>query len=181
MSTMLAKANLKRRAVLNEGRRRTAALAATIGLAACSSPSDGPGCVGDGVECGTPVTGNGPVVAPTCSTATPPVALGGTYDDGTYVLTTETLYQSGNCVPPPPVSQTLVIAGDCEEWAATNPTDPDAGVNSGSTSFVVQGNQMTACGVGTEAFTATATTLTFFYPCGGGDQECVSVDVYAKQ
>jgi hypothetical protein len=121
------------------------------------------------------------VVAPTCSTAAPPIALGGTYANGTYVLTTQTIYESGTCVPPSPVSQTLVIAGDCEEWAATSPADPDAGVNSGFTSFVVQGNQITVCGVGTETFTASATALMFFYPCTGGDQGCVAVDAYTKR
>jgi hypothetical protein len=110
--------------------------------------------------------------------------VGGTYADGTYVLTAETYYQSGNCVPDSPSSETLVIAGDCEQWAVTGPTDTDGGVNgaiNGSTTFAVQGDQITGCEINAETFTATATTLTFFYPCGGGDQECVAVDVYTKR
>jgi hypothetical protein len=114
--------------------------------------------------------------------------VGGTYADGTYVLTAETYYQSGNCVPDSPSSQTLVVAGDCEKWAATSRTEADGGVNSvmsGSTTFAVQGNQIMGCEIGTdETFTATATNLTFFFPtgsCGGGNQECVAVDVYTKQ
>jgi hypothetical protein len=120
------------------------------------------------------------VITPTCSTATAPTAVGGTYADGIYALTAETYYQSGNCVPASPSSETLVIVGNCEQWAAISP-DTDGGLNSGSTTFAVQGNQITGCEVGTEMFTATATTLTFFYPCGGGDQKCVAVDVYTKR
>jgi hypothetical protein len=120
------------------------------------------------------------VITPTCSTATPPTAVGGTYADGTYVLTAETYYQSGNCVPGSPSSETLVVAGDCEQWAAISP-DTDGGVNSGSATFAVLGDQITGCEITTETFTATATTLTFFYPCGGGDQDCVAVDVYTKR
>jgi hypothetical protein len=166
-------------AVLSEEIGRACALVAAIALAACSSSSPGPGCSGNGVACGPPITDIGSVITPTCSTATPPAAAGGAYADGTYVLTAKTYYESGNCVPDSPSSQTLVVAGDCEAWAAISPTDPDAGVNSGSATFVIQGNQITACEVGPEAFTATATTLTFFYPCAGKD--CVAVDVYTKR
>jgi hypothetical protein len=180
MSMMVAKTKLKRRGVLNEGIGKTCALVAAIGLAACSSALDDVGCTGNGVAC-PPITDIGSVITPTCSTATPPTAVGGTYADGTYVLTAETYYQSASCVPGSPSSQTVVVAGGCEAWAAISAADPDAGVNSGSTTFVTQGNQITGCEIGPETFSATATTLTFFYPCGDGDKECVAVDVYTKR
>jgi hypothetical protein len=109
--------------------------------------------------------------------------LGGTYADGTYVLTAETLYQSGNCVPGSPVSQTLLVAAGCEQWAGTSGTGSDGGANSttGSTTVTVQGNQIVGCELGTESFTATAMTLTLYYPCDSGDPNCVAADVYTKQ
>src|SRR5271154_7275083 len=72
---------------------------AAMGLAACSSSSSGSAdCSGSAVACGAPITDVGSAITPMCSTATPPAAVGGTYADGTYVLTAETFYQSGsNC------------------------------------------------------------------------------------
>jgi hypothetical protein len=160
----------------------TCALAAASGLAACSSPVN-EACSGN-AACGAPIMDIGPAIAPTCSTATPPTALGGAYADGTYVLTAETLYQSGTCAPGSPVSQTLRVASGCEQWAETSATNSDGGANSptsGSTTYAVQGNQIVGCEIDTESFTATAMTLTFYYPCGGGDPNCVEAAVYTKQ
>src|SRR5580658_539653 len=132
VSMTIANAKLTRKGGLNDEMARTCALVAAIGLVACSSsPSNIVGCSGEGLACGAPITDIGSVITPTCSTATPPAAAGGAYADGTYVLTAKTYYESGNCVPDSPSSQTLVVAGDCEAWAAISPTDPDAGVNSG--------------------------------------------------
>jgi hypothetical protein len=162
---------------------RTCFLAAATGLAACSSPVSA-ACSGNGAACNAPITDIGPMVTPTCSTATPPTALGGTYTDGTYALTAETLYQSDACVPGSPVSQTLLVAGGCEQWAGTSATGADGGANSttsGSSTFAVQGNQIVGCEIDTESFTATAMTLTFYFPCSSGSQNCVAAAVYTKQ
>jgi hypothetical protein len=126
----------------------------------------------------------GPAITPTCSTATPPRALGGTYAEGTYVLTTETLYQSGDCVPGSPISQTLRVASGCEQWAGTSAANSDGGApgtTSGSTSFTVQGDQIVGCEIDTESFTATAMTLTFYFPCDNGDPNCVEAAIYTRQ
>jgi hypothetical protein len=154
------------------------ALAATTGLMACSTP------VNEDAPCSAPIVDIGPTITPTCSTATPPAALGGKYADGTYVLASETFYQSGNCVPGSPVSQTLRVAGSCEEWAGTGAASSDGGANgtlSGSTLFSIQGNQIVGSELNTESFTATATTLTFYFPCGNGVQNCVAGALYTKQ
>ena len=161
------------------------ALAAATCLAGCPGGTilpDTPACSGN-TACGAPMTDIGAAITPVCSTATPPTALGGTYADGTYVLTAETLYQSGNCVPGSPVSQTLLVAAGCEQWAGTSGTGSDGGASStsGATTVTVQGNQIVGCELDTESFTATAMTLTLYHPCDSGDPSCVAADVYTKQ
>ena len=154
------------------------AIAATTDLAACSSP------INEDAPCAAPIVDIGPTITPTCSSATPPTALGGTYADGTYVLTAETFYQSANCEPGSSISQTLRVAGSCEEWAGTSAASSDGGANSptsGSTTFTVQGNQIVGNELATEAFTATAMTVTFYFPCGNGDSSCVAGALYTKQ
>src|SRR5580704_3602626 len=133
------------------------ALAAGTWLVACSSP------INEDAACAAPIVDIGPTITPTCSSATPPTALGGTYADGTFVLTAETYYQSANCVPGSSISQTLRVSGGCEEWAGTSSAGSDGGPNSttsGSTTFAVQGNEIVGNELATESFTATATTVT---------------------
>src|SRR5215510_11381737 len=65
-------------------------------------------------------------VKPTCVSGTLPTGIGGTILDGTYVLTSQTYYNSGTGCPTLAVSLTLVIAGDCAQSVFTSDIESGA-------------------------------------------------------
>ena len=91
--------------------------------------------------------------------------------DGTYVLTSETMYEAG-CTSPFPVSETITIAGDCVQLVFG-----DIVSGTGSTRLTFQGNSIAftnTCqhvdtdgavsqpNTAAQTYTATATTFTLF-------------------
>lgn len=111
-----------------------------------------------------------PRIMPACATGDMPIGTGGSIVDGTYTLTAETYYNTATCTSVP-VGGTIVVSGNCIQWAAAIFS------SAFSTSISVQGNSITSaltCVSGrydratisldapTSTFTATPTTLTFF-------------------
>jgi hypothetical protein len=145
--------------------------ASTNAGAACSAAPSTGACNG--------LTDIGAVVIPVCATGPEPDGTGGTIVDGTYVLTSLTLYDCTR-VATFPQSQTLTVSGACMQGAAHVGGAPITT----SQSFVVSGNQLTGSidcpagqsGAQTATFTATPTTLTLFHPAPAGQ-----VEVYSRK
>jgi len=130
-------------------------------------------------------------ITPTCVTDTMPAGTGGAIVDGTYVLASQTYYNASGCSTVP-ISETIAVSAGCIQGALG---DPIAG--SVSTSFVVQGNNITwtlTClrlpvdGASlmtdgpTKTFTATPTTLTMFtHNEGMGSSNPDRVEVFTKR
>jgi len=110
----------------------------------------------------------GSLVSSMCAAGPAPTGTGGVIADGTYVLSAVVGYDCGDAGGLPPQSQTIVISNGCVQGVARV-----AGQTISTTqSFTVSGNEITASVVcppgqtGTQAptFTATASSLTVFYP-----------------
>jgi hypothetical protein len=152
----------------------------------------------DGGSCGSQVPEGGvcntivsvaPQITPTCSGGALPTGTGGTVADGTYVLKSQTYYQSGSCGYGP-ISETDVISGTCLQQSITFFAGATAIPFTASTVVAAQGNEVTgtvtcesrpSCHIPTSTFTATPTTLTIFQPATAACGNSASVFVYEKQ
>jgi hypothetical protein len=170
-------------------------------LAGCSSTSSGGdgavdmttttgGMCGAGIPAGqecNDVQAMGAAITPTCVSATMPVGTGGTIVDGTYELTSNTYYKGCETLP---ISETVVISGDCLEIATGTPfritasgTFTVAGASLMATSACfhidVDGATTTRSGPSSNTtFSATPTSLTLFNPGstdGGSTSSTVAV------
>jgi hypothetical protein len=99
---------------------------AALAIAACGGPAAGPetadggtaggACGSDAGTCNAVVDVATPIT-PTCASGAVPTGTGGTIEDGTYVLTSQTYYGAATC-PATKISTTVVIAGGCFQLAA---------------------------------------------------------------
>jgi hypothetical protein len=169
------------------------------------SPTDAPsgtdgadgsdGSLGDGGAC-TSLANVGPVVTPTCATGTEPIGTGGTLADGTYVLTSQTYYQSGQggACPQFPLAVTIAISQGSAQEVITAYAHADGGqaLATATAAFTVapQGDNgislTTVCntapqGAATQSstFTAAGNTLTLFSP--DSTNGLGNVGVFTKQ
>jgi hypothetical protein len=148
------------------------------------SPSPSPEasvCGTPGGSCNKLVQLGGPVT-PTCSEATPPALTGGTIVDGTYVMTSATVYTSGTTTCsgltfPPGGPSTIAMAGPCMQSI-----DSMGGAKNFARS--TSGNMLTLMEIcpgvttNTVQYTATATTLSELSPISSGVDV---ISVFQKQ
>jgi hypothetical protein len=123
-----------------------------------------------GQACNT-LTTQGAAITPTCATGTAPVGTGGVIADGTYVLTSETIY-GGSCTSPFSLTETITIAGDCVQAVVGDILSATVSARltrqGSSIAFTTTCQHVDADGAvfqpdtATQTYTATATTLTLF-------------------
>jgi hypothetical protein len=111
----------------------------------------------------------GTVVTAACSTAATPTMTGGAIADGTYVLTSATLYLSScsDVILPTGGPTTIAIAGDCEQSI-----DASGGAQTYTISTTGNVETQTRVCVGPltvmQQYTATATSIAELQPFGSG-------------
>jgi major membrane immunogen (membrane-anchored lipoprotein) len=158
------------------------------GSAGESPPPPGPMCPTQ-PGCNT-LTDNSAPVNPTCTTGTMPTGTGGTIADGTYVLTSQTVYNAGS-VCPDPISETLVVTGGCVQIAGYVYSTGGGESVHVTAPLTVKDNLATLfpqCAspspplkpdFSERSYTATSTTVTFYtHPSSGGPDHA---DVITKQ
>jgi hypothetical protein len=156
----------------------------TGGLAACGTDT----ASGNGATCNT-IDATGPCVVVQLSTATAPTPAGGTVSNGTYLLTSETLYgaaDSGN--QQEDRRETFVVsAATAAGFTLDQTTVSGTRVDRSRGAVVIAGSMVTYTPVcpapgdggdqgGSANFTATSTTFTLIQSKNGGTR----VSVYTK-
>jgi hypothetical protein len=148
------------------------------GGAAADAPDDGP------TVCTTLVNAGQPVTASQVATAAPPFQ-GGTIAEGTYVLTSETVYTGPGGATGPGSTQSITIriqSGTIEVAKDTDPPTSTYMLAPTGTTYVATGQCPPMLGDIVGSYTATTTTFVASLGAPGGDGGTpTNVDTFTKQ